>query len=672
MDEKFSISEKIIWRWNRLQCMSVGEIKYRSQDKFKKSALKLGFFSAEKVAPPNFSKSVNSWIKQSTFYLDEHDYCESADRILNQGVNIFAVQKEFDEIIKDWNRDPKTGVSAPLSFGPAIKYMDASLVGDIKYLWEVNRCLWLVPLAQAYHLSRKPCYLESIEKSLTSWLDQCPYLQGPNWISPLELAIRLINWSIVWQLVGAQKSQLFKAEKGKALLAGWMESIYQHIHFILNNLSSYSSANNHLIGEAAGLFIAATTWPFWSTIDDTRKKSFNILEKEALLQNAPDGTNREQAISYQQFVLDFFIMAGLAGQSNGYRFSDDYWQRVETMIGFIGSVTDVSGNIPMIGDSDDGLVSALSPEKEFCNYRSLLATGAVLFDRHDFKRKAQRLDHKTCWLMGKKAVEMFAALNPQSDALPVQREFRDGGYYILGKNFEKNNEVKCLIHCGPLGFLSIAAHGHAAALAIYLSVGGREILIDPGTYNYHGEQKWRNYFRGTSSHCTVVVDDCDQSKSGGKFMWRQHAGAYCKTWRIDDREDVFSGYHDGYLRLKDPVTHNRKVVFDKVFDRITVTDSIECKKTHDVKRFWHFSENCNVWVKENRLLIENGGINVEMSIEDPDTEIQLFKASQNPLLGWISRKFDRKTPCFSAAVLNTVTGKTQLSTVIDIKAISLS
>ena len=59
---------------------------------------------------------------------------------------------------------------------------------------------------------------------------------------------------------------------------------------------------------------------------------------------------------------------------------------------------------------------------------------------------------------------------------------------------------------GPLGFTSIAAHGHADALAMVLSIGGDELFIDPGTYAYHTEQKWRDYFKGTSAHNTVRID----------------------------------------------------------------------------------------------------------------------------------------------------------------------
>src|SRR4029077_12034990 len=164
----------------------------------------------------------------------------------------------------------------------------------------------------------------------------------------------------------------------------WLSSIYQHAHFVRHHLSLHSSANNHLIGELAGLYIAGRTWPLWRQIIRWVAHAKRRLVAESLLQNAPDGVNREQAISYQQFVLDFLLLAALAGRANADDFPVEYWQRMERMIEFIAALMDVRGNVPSIADADDGYVVSLSQERDFCPYRSLLATGAILFNRPDF------------------------------------------------------------------------------------------------------------------------------------------------------------------------------------------------------------------------------------------------------------------------------------------------
>src|SRR5262249_9207637 len=146
------------------------------------------------------------------------------------------------------------------------------------------------------------------------------------------------------------------------------------------------------------------------------------------------------------------------------------------------------------------------------------------FGRGDFKARAGRFDDKSRWLLGDAAAEKFAALDAASS--PAMLEFPDGGYYIIGKDFGAPGGGKALVDAGPLGYLSIAAHGHADALAFTLSVGGREILVDPGTYAYHRNRRWRDYFRGTSAHNTLRVDGREQSEPGGDFLWLSHARAW--------------------------------------------------------------------------------------------------------------------------------------------------
>src|SRR6266508_915108 len=147
--------------------------------------------------------------------------------------------------------------------------------------------------------------------------------------------------------------------------------------------------------------------------------------------------------------------------------------------------------------------------------------------------------------------------------LTIRRAFSEGGYYILGCDFETGNEIRLVADAGPVGYQTIAAHGHADALAFTLSVGGKEFLIDPGTYAFHTQGPWRRYFRGTAAHNTLRIDGMDQSQPGGTFMWLRKADARCTLWRSSDDRDVFEGRHDGYAHLPDPVEHRRRISLDK-------------------------------------------------------------------------------------------------------------
>src|SRR5262249_52627147 len=151
----------------------------------------------------------------------------------------------------------------------------------------------------------------------------------------------------------------------------------------------------------------------------------------------------------------------LAGRVGKRKLSTAYESRIEAMMEYLASIIDVGGNAPAFGDSDDALVVKLAPGDNFCRYRSLLATGALLFGRKDFRAKAGHLDDKTRWLFGAGADAAFHALAATAVRLPVRRAFPWGGYYILGCDFESENEIRLVADAGPLGYQTIAAHGHA-------------------------------------------------------------------------------------------------------------------------------------------------------------------------------------------------------------------
>jgi hypothetical protein len=620
----------------------------------------------EKGAPaPDLSAVSTPWIRPG-IKVSPGRYLGAANRISEGWLDVFALRNVDLGAPPRWNRDPKTGIEAPLAFGKLLDYRDPDVVGDIKYLWEPNRHLHLVTLAQAYALSGEERYADVIQEHLDSWFLACPYPYGANWASALEPAIRLINWSLAWQLLGGANGRILGRASHAGFRERWLRSIYQHARFVRGWFSQHSSANNHLIGEAAALFIAAVTWPHWPQTRGWLATAKAILEREALAQNAPDGVNREQAVSYQQFVLDFLLLSLLAGKANGQAFSSAYEARLETMLDYLASIMDRGGNVPMFGDADDGYVARLDPVARGTSvYKSLLATGAILFRRGDFKLKAGALDDKTRWLLGPSADAQFAGLDSEKTRLPPRQQFAHGGYYILGCEFEAPGEIRVVADAGPLGYRSIAAHGHADALSFTLSVGGNELLIDPGTYAYHTQPRWRSYFRGTAAHNTVRIDGLDQSEQGGNFMWLRKARAGCSLWLSSAHKDSFEGWHDGYMRLPDPVKHRRLIELDKLARRLVIEDSLEMAEEHAVELIFHCSEHCEVEQDPHGLLLIQKNLCLRMSLPQTDgSSVSVYRGSVSPIFGWVSREFDQRQPAPTIVWSARLAGATLLRTEI--------
>lgn len=661
----------LFWKLNRLRAMGLPEIGYRVRQALKAKLEARGFGRTRASAPAETGDGA-CWLATLPSDFDPAVYLSAADDILAGRWNVFSLHGARLGFPPRWNRDPKTGCEAPLIFGKTLNYRDESLVGDIKYLWEPNRHLELVTLAQAWHLSREAKYAEACRTLLDSWFEQCPYPLGPNWTSSLEHAVRLVNWAVAWHLLGGPDGPLFRDSAGQAFLRRWQDSIYRHLHFIAGHFSRYSSANNHLFGEYMGLFVGCVTWPLWRECGRWREMAQRGLEVEALKQNAADGVNWEQAIWYQHEVADMMLLCGLLGRANDCEFYAGCWQRLEAMLEFIAALMDVSGRVPMIGDADDAVMVRFARDPDFNAYRSLLATGAVLFERADFARKAMRFDDKSRWLLGDAAHSAFEALlaRPAGSGIgempASRRDFPEGGYYILGDKLDTPEETRLIADAGPLGYLSIAAHGHADALSFTLSAAGREVLIDPGTYAYHTQKQWRDYFRGTAAHNTLRIDGLDQSEIGGNFMWLHKARARCIECARSGERERFVGEHDGYARLDDAVVHRREIEFDKAARRIEIVDVLECSGRHTVELFWHFAEACAVRAEGGAVHAENGPVAVVLRMVEGDFALSLLRGSEAPIAGWISRRFDEKQPITTAVWSGPVSGRTVLRTTLAI------
>lgn len=629
------------WFWNRLRCMPPGEPLYRVRQLLVARLLRYGVLgTAAPIAQLGGARGVPAFTLPPG--ADVATYLQEADAIVRGDVVLFAEKHFHVGPIPDWNTDPLTGVRAPAVFSLAIDITDREVVGDIKHVWELNRHLHLVRLAQAYALSGETSYCTALASQLDAWLEQCPALTGPNWTSSLELGIRLINWSLIWNILGGNDAPLFEGAAGQQRRSAWLNSIFSHCQFIQRHLSRHSSANNHLIGELAGLYVAASTWPYWQHSRAWQETAARELEQQAVLQHSADGVNREQAFSYQVFAAEFLFLAGICGAATARPFSARYWTTLARAAHFLRSVSDIEGHVPMVGDADDGIVYRLEPGSGGDRPAMLLALADAIWQQLPVARRRESAQ----WLLGNGALpQVPAQVLHQSDW-----NFADGGYLLFGTAFGQRDEIKGMLDCGPLGYLGIAAHGHADALALTLSIAGEECLVDVGTYSYWQDLKWRDYFRGTSAHNTVRVDGLDQSVSGGRFMWLRKA-----VTRVLDMPDspgkfAFRGTHDGYLRLADPVRHARSVHFNDAERRLRVTDSLEARGAHQMEQFWHFAPGLSVVLQGDLLVVQGRRFRLEGRFTGAALQLQLSSASDDPPLGWYSRHYESKEPCTTLCV----------------------
>ena len=136
-----------------------------------------------------------------------------------------------------------------------------------------------------------------------------------HWCSALEVGIRLGNWAICADFFGRRSDGL--EGLGEDFLGDWKRAAFEHCHYIRHHFAAGSSANNHLVGEVAGLFLGCSAFPFFPQSKDWRNWAQAVLEREIEFQIHSDGVNKEQTTGYHPFIADFFLIPGIVAEGLG-------------------------------------------------------------------------------------------------------------------------------------------------------------------------------------------------------------------------------------------------------------------------------------------------------------------------------------------------------------------
>jgi len=145
-----------------------------------------------------------------------------------------------------------------------------------------------------------------------------------------------------------------------------------------------------------------------------------------------------------------------------------------------------------------------------------------------------------------------------------------------------------VVDIGPLGCPVSAGHGHADLLSIQCSVAGQACLVDAGNYCYTSESEWREFFRSSAAHNTVLVDGKSQSEPAGPFSWRRRPRVLLREWRSNAELDFLDAEHGAFCGLDDPVVHRRRVLFIKPRYWIVVDDVVGISR-HQVDLLFQFA-----------------------------------------------------------------------------------
>jgi hypothetical protein len=540
----------------------------------------------------------------------ETETISAADRIC-EGIFAFLGLRELKlgkEI--DWHLEPRSGKRTPLRHWSQLDYLNVQLAGDKKITWELNRHQYFVILGRAYWLTGDERYAEVFVSHLTSWMDHNPPKLGINWASSLEIAFRSMSW--VWAL------HFFKDSPSltDALMVRMLKFLYLNALHLKTFLSTYFSPNTHITGEALGLFYIGLLLPEFVDAEHWRRLGLEILIDELLRQVQADGVYFEQTSYYQRYTTDFYVHLAVLLQLNGMTLPPELKPKLKLLLDFLMYITRPDGTTPFVGDDDGGRLVMLDsrPPNDF---RAVLSTAAVLFDRPDYKFVSGGAAEETLWLLGVKGLSSFDQIEAK-EPQPESIRFPTGGYYVMRDGWSPTSNY-LLFDCGPHGMAN-CGHAHADALAFNMAVNGRTLLIDPGTFTYTGALEARNWFRSSVAHNTLTVDRQSSSVPGDTFTWKTITTCEALGW-IDHKRFAFvSGLHRGFERLSRPGIHTRSILFLK-HDYWIIRDRIEVTGKHQIDLWFHFAAGTSPVVSETesgQWVHENGADGLTIACFAPE------------------------------------------------------
>jgi hypothetical protein len=565
------------WKLQRVRSMSPAELAWRVGQRLRLASWEAragrpvaplaspagGFRAAFQAASAPLVPAVDPLGFERAFPGETARILARAEAVEAGRVELFARGYELgpDPSRWPWNRSPDGGPEVPGAFGPTLDYRDPARAGDARLAWELGRHGFLVPVAQAAWLTGDPRHARFVFEALEAWIQACPPYRGIQWASALEYALRSFSWGFALALVARTAGGAEIAEaRWERVFATWAEQL----RFVAAHDARHSSANNHRLGEAAGLAWGGRLLSFVPEGAGFRERGLRLLEESFLAQTTPDGVTREHAFAYQQFVLDFVVLVETLESRAGRAVPGEVAERIRRVATSLDAFSPGGRTFP-VGDGDEG--QALPTGEPFeARVSASLECAALLLGERGWDAPQPR----ALWLGWPSSAG--AGMRPAPAGVETY-----GGYGIA-----RQGVSRLLFDAAELGLAPLYAHGHADALMVLLDVDGPR-LVDPGTGGYHAHAELRERLRSTRAHNTVEVDGQSQSTPGGLFQWLK-AARIVEPLAVDGA--AMSAAHDGDARPG--VTHRRSV---RMADgAIVVEDTLAGTGTHRAVTRWHLGD----------------------------------------------------------------------------------
>lgn len=499
---------------------------------------------------------------------------------------------------------------------------------DVKFIWEPARFGWAVTLARAYQLNGNETYARSFWDQTRFFQQFNPAFQGPNWASGQEVALRLICLSFALSVFGTDHPEDVPLA---AMLAEHAERIPPTLIY------ARAQNNNHLLSEAVGLYTAAALLPDHPNASQWRRLGWRWMNICFQQQIAPDGTYLQHSTNYHRLMLQLALWAHSLVRNQGERLPDESLSRLAVATRWLLQRLDfTSGRTPNTGHNDGAHILPL-------------AGGGF----HDFRPVAQAAsraflgspclppgpwDEMSLWLGDYSHTRSDESVSAIDNSAPLILRGKNTWASLRAVNY-------------------FTRPGQADQLHVDVFWRGEPVTLDAGTFQYNAAPPWENALAGTVVHNTITIQDQNQMRRAGRFLWLNWAKV--QVLRHSQDKNEVAAQHEGYLK-RFGVIHLRQLslVNEQAWQ---ITDQlIPSGKGQDLTFSLHWLLPDWSWdVQGQDLYLESpfGPVRFEINVFNPaiHPSIQLIRAGESlygsppnsPIFGWTSPTYGVKIPALS-------------------------
>src|SRR3989441_8268327 len=489
---------------------------------------------------------------------------------------------------------------------------------DVKVPYELSRLQFLPVLGKAHVLTGKESYRRAAKDLLSHWIQSNPVPVGVNWTLAMEAALRAMSICFLLNLL----SPLRREEE--PWLATVTRSLAQHLHYIEANIEfSHLLTSNHYLSDIIGLY-CLSMFLNGEGMAARRSEYRRRIEVEMAQQVYKDGGNYEASTGYQILVTQLFTTALLLMRTErGVPTRPAFVERLRMMFWFLGTVASASGELPQVGDCDDGRTELLVDDLE-----QMISCPVA-------KRNSLRVPH----LLGLGQRLFGEGAGPGADAawygltdttgIPYsQPQIRSGlacPIKVLPKSgigVLQHGSAELLFFAIPNGIFGKGSHTHNDKLSFVLRVGGQEVLCDSGTGCYTRDMATRNRFRSTAAHNTLLIDGAEQNRIDpgplGLFILGDEAAVSQIQQGRGARGCFLRASHSGYCSLG--VTHARTIHVVDGERTFVIEDELVGDGVHDFEFNLQLAPNrsAEVTAAENGIVCRIlGDRQVQLTVNGP-------------------------------------------------------